>query len=258
MNLLLENKVVLVSGSTRGIGKAVAREYLDEGARVAITGLHSDSTLQSANDLSQMFGSSRVTSFAGDLTIAEEIKKCTRHVLDEFGQIDILVANVGSGSGNAGVSLNDEEWSGMMNLNFDGARRLTDAILPTMLNKQSGSIVYISSIAGKEVLGAPIHYSVAKASLNAYAKNLSKKLAGTNIRVNTVCPGNIFVEGGTWDTKLKKDTSAVMQMLNDTVSLKRLGRPEEIAHIVVFLSSEKASFLTGSCIVVDGGQTISF
>jgi 3-oxoacyl-[acyl-carrier protein] reductase len=144
-----------------------------------------------------------------------------------------------------------------MDLNFHGSRRITNAVLPSMLTRKSGSIVYISSIAGKEAIGAPIHYGVAKAALIAYVKSLARTLGSSNIRANVVCPGNIYFEGGTWDLKLKENENAVTQMLKDRVPLNRFARPEEIANLVVFLASERASFITGSCVVADGGQTLS-
>ena len=126
-----------------------------------------------------------------------------------------------------------------------------------MMEKKSGSIVFISSIAGMEVIGAPIHYSVAKAALISFSKNLSKKVANNNIRVNTICPGNIYFENGTWDYKLKENKGKVIAMLEHSVPLNRFASPEEIADLVMFISSNKMSFMTGSCLVIDGGQTVS-
>lgn len=257
MDLCLEGRVVLVTGSTRGLGKAIATRFLKEGAHVVVSGVDTDRAQRTADELSQGFGSSRVLLFAGDLTKADVINRCVQVALDRFERIDVLVANVGSGRGTAGWRVADEEWSNMMNLNFVGARRITDVVVPHMLERNSGSIVYVSSIAGREVIGAPIHYSVAKASLIAYAKNLSRKLAGSNIRVNAVCPGNIYIEGGTWDSKLRESRQEVTEMLKNSVPLNRFARPEEIADLVLFLASERASFMSGSCVVIDGGQTVS-
>jgi 3-oxoacyl-[acyl-carrier protein] reductase len=125
-----------------------------------------------------------------------------------------------------------------------------------MIEQNYGSIVYISSIAGVEVIGAPIHYSVAKASLMAFAKNLSKKLARNNIRTNVICPGNIYFEEGTWDFKLRKNREEVLEMIDKTVPMNRFATPEEIANLALFLASERASFITGSTIIADGGQTV--
>ena len=126
-----------------------------------------------------------------------------------------------------------------------------------LLGKKSrGSIIFISSICGVEALGAPTDYSVAKAALNAFSKNLAKKV-GPEVRVNTVVPGNIYFEGGTWAEKIKSSKAKVDEMLETEVPLIRLGKPEEVADAVTFLCSERASFITGATLVVDGGQTRS-
>jgi 3-oxoacyl-[acyl-carrier protein] reductase len=127
-----------------------------------------------------------------------------------------------------------------------------------MIKQNGGSIILISSIAGHEVLPAPIPYSVAKAGVIVVCKNLSRHLAPHNIRINAVAPGNIFVKEGTWDKKIKEDPGGVKQYIETEVPMKRLGKPEEIADAVVFLASERASFITGACLIVDGGQTRSF
>ena len=126
-----------------------------------------------------------------------------------------------------------------------------------MIENGGGSILYISSIAGLEVIGAPVQYSVAKAALIAYMKNLSRLLGKQKIRVNAVCPGNIYFKDGTWDIRMQENKQGVLDMLDKNVPLNRFASTEEIADLVTFLSSERASFITGSCIVSDGGQTIS-
>ena len=114
--------------------------------------------------------------------------------------------------------------------------------------------MFVSSIAGLEYIGAPVSYSVSKSALISFSKNLSKKLA-PEIRVNVVVPGNIFFKNGTWDKKIKANPDFVENLLKNNVPLKRFGTPEEVAELVYFINSEKASFITGSCIVIDGGQT---
>ena len=126
-----------------------------------------------------------------------------------------------------------------------------------VISQNKGSITFISSISGIEFVGAPISYSTAKAALNSFTKTLSQKLA-PNVRVNSVAPGNIWIENGTWDLKQKENSEGVQKMLNEKVPLNRFGLPEEVGNLVLFLSSKKASFITGSCFVIDGGQTISF
>jgi 3-oxoacyl-[acyl-carrier protein] reductase len=257
MDLLLKDKVVLVTGSTRGIGRAIAKAFLEEGSRVVITGLDAGRTEEVGTGFFSEFGDGRVLPFVGDLTTQTEITKCVDTIKAKFSRIDILVANIGSGKGTTDWNVPEDEWSRMIDMNFSGARKVTNAVVPIMQRNRSGAIVFVSSIAGREHTGAPIHYSVAKAALITFSKHLSKKLASDNIRVNTVCPGNVYFEGGTWDSKLKENRVKVLDMLEKLVPMKRLGTPEEIAHLVAYLSSEKASFITGSCVVIDGGQSAS-
>jgi 3-oxoacyl-[acyl-carrier protein] reductase len=127
--------------------------------------------------------------------------------------------------------------------------------VPVMIEGGGGAIVVISSIAGLEALGAPAPYAAAKSALNAACKSLSKDLARHNIRVNIVAPGNVFFLGGTWDKKQQENPAAVRHYLETHVPMQRLGEPREIANIVAFVASPRASFMTGSCVVVDGGQT---
>ncbi len=257
MDLKLKDKVVLVTGSSRGLGLGIIEVFLQEDAKIIVTGRHKEEINEVVKNLIKIYPEERIKSFCGDLTKFKNIKNCVDFTLKNFGRIDILIANLGSGKGTIDWDISENDWNNMMEINFYGARRIVNEVVPYMIKQNNGSIVFISSIAGIEVIGAPIHYSVAKAALKAYSKNLSKKLARNNIRVNTVCPGNIFFEGGTWDIKLKENKEKVLEMINNVVPLNRFASPEEIANVVVFVSSEKSSFLTGSCITVDGGQTVS-
>ncbi len=247
---------MLVTASGRGLGKSIASVFLREGASVAITDIDEARAQAAYDELTRESDKGRVFVFTGDLTKNDVIRKCVDAVVARFRRIDVLVANMGSGKGSIDWNIPEDDWTAMMEINFNGARRMTVEVVPHMVRSNSGAIIYISSIAGREVIGAPLHYSVAKAGIIAYAKNMAHKLARQNIRVNAVCPGNIFFEDGTWDYKLREDKEKVLRMLDDRVPLNRLARPEEIAHVVVFLASEKASFITGSCIVADGGQTV--
>jgi 3-oxoacyl-[acyl-carrier protein] reductase len=257
MELNLKDKVILISGSAHGLGRSIAKAFLMEGGCVLITDIDKSRISDTIHDFSQNFDLVKFDSFCGDLTLQKDISDCTDFAIKRFGKIDICVANLGSGRGTSGWDISEEEWQRMFSLNFEGARRLTNSVVPNMIENNSGAIVYISSIAGMEVIGAPIQYSVAKASLIAYAKNLACSLGKYKIRVNTVCPGNIYFKDGTWDFKMQENKSAVLEMLVKAVPLNRFASPDEIADLVLFLCSERASFITGSCIIADGGQTIT-
>ena len=257
MDLQLTDKVAFVSGSGQGLGKCIVESFLEENAKVIITDIHEERLSATKQELSAKYDRSNIFCFKGDLTKDKDISTCVKESINRFGRIDFLVANLGSGRSVPDWNPPEEEWDRIIDLNFNGARRLTNSVVPYMIKQRVGAIVYISSIAGEEVIGAPINYSIAKASIIAYSKNLSFKLSQNNIRVNTVCPGNIFFENGTWDIKSRQNPQEVNEMLATKVPLKRFATPREIANIVLFLSSNKASYITGSCIIADGGQTIS-
>ena len=172
----------------------------------------------------------------------------------QWKRIDCVIANIGNGKGKLGWYEEEKEWQRIFDANFFSAVRLVQAAAPFFLKQKRGSILLISSIAGCERLKAPLAYSSAKSALLSYANNLSQELASSNIRVNVLAPGNIIFSGGSWEKKLLADKKKVTSFLKMEVPMQRFGTPEEIADAAVFLSSSKASFATGACFVVDGGQ----
>lgn len=258
MDLQLTNQVVFVAGSSRGIGRAIASALLAEGARVVLTGRDEASLRTTQAELAGPETHDRVLAVRGDFTHAETIARAFERTLQHFGRLDHLVANLGTGSGKPGWDQPEEEWHRLFELNFFASTRLTQAALPHLLkNEAGGSILYISSIVALESTPAPLPYSAAKAALNNYAKNLARQLGPQKIRVNSLAPGNIFFPGGSWEHHLANRRDAVETMLQIEVPQQRFGTPEEIASLAVYLCSPKAAFTTGSCFVVDGGQTRS-
>lgn len=256
MDLKLGNQVAFVAGSSRGIGRAIAAALLAEGARVVLTGRDEASLRATQVELTSTETQGRILAVRGDFTHAETIARAMERTLQHFGRIDHLVANLGTGSGRPGWDQPEEEWTRLFELNFFASARLTQAALPHLLrNEGGGSILYISSIVAVESTPAPLPYSAAKAALNNYAKNLARQLGPQKIRVNTLAPGNIFFPGGSWERHLTNRREAVEAMLRTEVPLQRFGTPEEIAAFAAYLCSPQAAFATGSCFVVDGGQT---
>jgi 3-oxoacyl-[acyl-carrier protein] reductase len=246
MNLKIKN--VLIVGGSKGIGKEIALEYLSKKHNVSIISRTAPNFNEFQNDYSFKF-------FQCDVTLEDSYKKTANQIIKDFkNTIDIIVFCVGSGAG-ARVNFSDmSNWEKSWDLNFRSSV-LTANLFHKKFNKNNqGSLIFISSIAGIEFLGAPDSYSLAKSSLISFSKSLSKVL-GPNIRVNTVSPGNIFVKNGTWDMLQQKNPEEVNKMLEEKVPLKRFGTPKDVANLVVFLSSNKASFISGSNIVIDGGQT---
>src|SRR5579875_2338104 len=258
MDLQLANQVAFIAGSSRGIGRAIAATLLAEGARIVLTGRDEASLRATQAELATPETHARILAVRGDFTHAETIARALERTLAHFGQLDHLIANLGTGSGKPGWDQADEEWTRLFEMNFFASTRLTQAALPHLLkNERGGPVLYISSIVAVEATPAPLPYSAAKAALNNYAKNLARQLGPQKIRVNTIAPGNIFFPGGSWERHLQNRREAVESMLKSEVPQQRFGTPEEIASFAAYLCSPKAGFATGGCYVLDGGQTRS-
>ena len=171
--------------------------------------------------------------------------------------IDGIIANAGAVKPVHDWDISAPDWEWYLNANFKIAYQFATHFIPK-LQDSKGAIVFISSIAGLEDIGAPLPYSASKAALTLYAKGLARKLAPDGIRVNTVAPGNIIFEGGNWDNRMQANPEAVQALIKKKVPLQRFGTPEDIGNLVSFLVSERAAFITGSCLIADGGQTNFF
>ncbi len=257
MDLNLTNQVAFVAGSSRGIGKAIAERFLLEGCRTVITGRTVEDIKRVHAEFTQRFGCDRLMALPGDLTDLSTIRHAVLQVQSKWGDIDCAVANIGTGRGQSGWDISDSQWTEIFQMNLWSSVRLIPEILAPMVRRQCGSVVFISSITGMETTAAPLPYSAAKAALLNYAKNLARQVGPYHVRVNSVAPGNILFPGGSWDRRKTDNPQTVADYINAEVPLRRFGRPEEIADLVVFLSSDRASFITGSCVVADGGQTRS-
>lgn len=251
--------MVLVAGSSRGIGLATARAFLAEGCRTVITGRDAAVLAQARESLESESESAeeRLLAYEGDLLDPEVIQSLLRAIDERWGRLDCLVANIGNGRGRVGWDQAESDWHRLLEGNLSGAYRLVQEVLPAMIRSGKGSIVVVASIVGLESTEAPLPYSAAKAALVSYAKNLARQVGSLNVRVNTVAPGNVLFPGGSWERHLAERPDEVMRQIASEVPLGRFGHPAEIADVIVFLSSDRAAFVTGSCVVVDGGQTRS-
>ena len=253
MNIDFKGKSVLVVGGSRGIGFSIVNSFLENGASVHVIS-------RTKNEINEDL---MITKYRGhiffyycDATIETNLEICSRKVLINCGgSIDILISNVGNGKSGLDAINSSDVWNISWDTNFTSTVNVSRVFFSYI--KSGGSIIFISSIAGLENIGAPTEYSIAKSAINTFSKILSHKLAPI-IRVNVILPGNIYFENGTWDKKLKENPTAVIEMLNKNIPLKKFGNPIDIANAVLFLSSDKASFITGASLNVDGGQTISF
>jgi 3-oxoacyl-[acyl-carrier protein] reductase len=248
MNLNISGKVAFITGSSRGIGWAIAKALHTEGCRVILNGRNA---FELASRKDELHGS---VSVLGDVTEPAIARDLVLQAVNAFGCLDILVCNVGSGRSVAPGEESFEEWNRILTANFLSATNVIEASRAALVASK-GSIVCISSICGLEVVpGAPVTYSVAKAALNAYVRGIARPFGRFGVRINAVAPGNIFFEGSVWDRRLKNDEPNVTSMLEREVALGRFGYPDEVANLVTYLVSPKSGFSTGSVWSIDGGQ----
>lgn len=257
MDLGLHGQVVFVAGSSAGIGLAISEAFAREGARVAVSGRHADALVHARQSLAAVSSRDSVMTVQGDLTEEATIRRALEQVIETWGRIDAVVANIGSGSVRNGWDISAAEWQAVLQTNLIGGMLLAQAALPHLMKRPGSSLTFISSIAGLEAITAPLTYGAAKAALQSAVKTLSRLGGMHGVRVNVVAPGNILFPGSSWARKRTQHPDEVDGYLRTEVPLQRFGRPDEIADAVVFLASARASFITGACLVVDGGQTRS-
>lgn len=257
MNLNLQKKVFIVSGSSQGIGKGIAQGLLDEGAYVVITGRDDEKLENCKQELINSSKNSNLMAIPGDLNNNEVLSSIENEVMKKWGYIHGLVANAGSIKSTQTWNIPNEDWDWFFEANFKIAYRFVTKFTPSII-KTKGSIVFISSIAGIEEIGAPLPYSVAKSSISMYSKGLARVLAKEKVRVNVVNPGNVLFNGSNWERRLQDDPDATYKLIKTKVPLNDFASPADISAATLFLLSEQAKFITGSSIAVDGGQTSLF
>jgi 3-oxoacyl-[acyl-carrier protein] reductase len=256
MNLELDNKVAIVTGSSRGLGLAAARALAGEGCRVTLTARGADALAQAAGAVASQAGGDRVLAVRADVSTEAGAADVVRRTVEHFGGVDILVNNVGKAGGTDIVSTTDEDWQSAIDQTLFPAIRMSRLSVPHMRAAGGGVILIVASIWGRES-GGRMTYNAVKAAEVSLAKALATQLAADNIRVNSIAPGSIAFEGGTWGKRQQEDPEGMAAFVRREIPLGRFGRAEEVGDVVAFLASARASWITGACVTVDGGQSRS-
>ncbi len=249
MSKLLKDKVAIVTGGARGIGRAIAEEFVNEGANIVILDKFYPEDFESfANEMRSK--GNKVISKSVDITSTADTQKICDEIAAELGKIDILVNNAGITRDRLLMRMAEEDWDAVLAVNLKGAFNMMKAVSRIMAKQRSGKIINISSVVGLMGNAGQANYSASKAGLIGLSKSIAKELASRNVNVNCVAPGFVETE---MTAKLTDEQRAAML---SAVPLKRTSKPHEIAGVVTFLASEKADYITGQVIAVDGGMVM--
>jgi 3-oxoacyl-[acyl-carrier protein] reductase len=242
----LKDKVALVTGASRGLGKAIALQLAADGARVTVNYMKSaDKAEEVVKEIMSRGGNA--AAMQADITSLPEVEKMVDSLYEQFGRIDILVNNAGVTKDELLLSMTPEDWDIVIKTNLGGLFNCTKAVAKYMMVQKSGRIINISSVAGERGGRGQSNYAASKGGINAFTRSVAMELAPKKITVNAVAPGVVETEMSSTVIRRAKD------IILDAVALKRLGQPEEIAKVVAFLASDDSSYITGEVIRVDGG-----
>ena len=244
---LLDGKVALITGAARGIGKAIALKFAQEGADVAFTDLVINEVAEQTISEIAAFGH-KVKGYASDASSFDGTQEVVEHILEDFGKIDILVNNAGITKDGLVMRMSEAQWDAVIDVNMKSAFNFMHAVVPAMARERSGSIINMASIAGQTGNPGQVNYSASKAGLIAMAKSVAKEMGPRGIRANAIAPGYI----------LSEMTEALPQAVKDDfiklIPMKRGGSVDEVASVALFLASDLSSFVSGQVIAVNGAM----
>ncbi len=258
MDLGLAGKVAIITGSSRGLGLASARALVAEGCSVCICGRGEDTLSEAALALAAVaVAPAEVLAVRADLSTEQGIRDVVDATLARFGGVDVLVNNVALARGGDIVTTTDADWQEAFDQTLFPAIRATRLVVPSMRRRGGGAVVIISSIFGREA-GGRMTYNAVKAAEISLGKSLAQQLAKDNIRVNSVSPGSISFPGGSWFKRQQADPEGIAEFIRAELPFGRFGRADEVGDVVAFLASSRASWVSGTSVVVDGCQSRSF
>lgn len=246
---LLEGKTAIVTGAARGIGKAIAIRFAQEGCNVAFTDLVINETAEETQKELEALGV-KAKGYASDASNFEDTQKVVAEIAKDFDSIDILINNAGITKDTLLMRMTEDQWDAVINVNLKSVFNFTKAVQPTMLRQRSGSIVNMSSVVGVSGNAGQANYSASKAGMIGFTKSIAKELGSRGIRSNAIAPGFIITEmTGKLPEDVKKDWE-------QKIPLKRGGTPEDVANICVFLGSDLSAYVSGQTIHVCGGMNM--
>lgn len=246
---MLKNKVAVVTGASRGIGKAIALSLAGQGANVVVNYAGNEEKANEVVNQIQSLGRDAFA-FKADVSNQKEVQEMVKETIEKFGSIDILVNNAGITKDNLLMRMKENEWDDVMNINLKGVFNCTKAVTRQMMKQRSGRIINVSSIVGISGNPGQANYVAAKAGVIGLTKSSAKELASRNITVNAVAPGFITTD---MTDKLSEE---VQEEMLKAIPLARFGEPEDISGVVTFLASEKSGYITGQTINIDGGMVM--
>lgn len=244
---LLDGKTAIVTGASRGIGKAIALKFAQEGCNVAFTDLFADDNMKNTETELQALGV-KAKGYASDASKFDETDKVVGTIVNDFGQVDILVNNAGITKDTLLMRMTEEQWDMVINVNLKSVFNFTKAVQKTMLKQRSGSIINMSSVVGVSGNAGQSNYSASKAGIIGFTKSIARELGSRGIRSNAIAPGFIITE---MTAKIPEDARKAWE---ESIPLKRGGTPEEVAGVAVFLASDLSSYVSGQVITVCGAM----
>ncbi|CAM1334616.1 SDR family oxidoreductase [Tenacibaculum aestuariivivum] len=250
----LDNKIAIVTGSARGIGKAIAKLFMQEGATVIATDKDVEELQKTAKELS-LIKNGKIVTYEVDITNKLHIESVVKKTIEQFNRIDILINNAGKNVFEDPMSISSEQWELCYNLNLKGSWNCSQTVLPFFIKQQYGNVVNIASVHGHKIIKDCFPYPVFKHGLIGLTNSLAIQYASQNIRFNSISPGLILTPAIEDSFNASPNPEAEKKAQEDILPCKRIGTPEEVAHTALFLASDEARFINATDILIDGGRS---